>query len=81
MISSNICQFLSTQKKVVGGGLPSKKLKTVSSLVQKWQQVKQKVDEELMENSSEDEDPNVLSQKRIEEWKKAQLERFEVCIF
>ena len=67
-----------TQKKAVSSGLPSKKLKKVSSLVQKWQQVKQKVDEEMMEDSSEDEDPTVVSQKRIEEWKKAQLERLDI---
>ena len=43
--------------------------------MQKWQQVKQKADEEMMEDSSGDEDPSVLSQKRIDEWKKAQLDR------
>eukprot|EP00112_Aurelia_sp_Birch-Aquarium-sp1_P012021 Seg2525.1 transcript_id=Seg2525.1/GoldUCD/mRNA.D3Y31 product="Formin-binding protein 4" protein_id=Seg2525.1/GoldUCD/D3Y31 len=62
------------RKKLTSSGLPSKKLKTVSSLVQKWQQVKQKVDEEMMEDLSEDEDPEVLSQKRIVEWKRAQLD-------
>ena len=67
-------KFIS-QKKLTSSGLPSKKLKNVSSLVQKWQQVKQKVDEEMMEDLSEDEDPEVLSQKRIVEWKKAQLDR------
>ena len=60
---------------MASGSLPSKKLKTVSSLVQKWQQVKQKADEEMMEESSEDEDPERAALKRIEEWKRAQIDR------
>lgn len=51
-------------------GLPSKKKKQVSSLVAKWQNVKQKVEEEEnVEEESEDEDRETLSEKRIQEWK------------
>ena len=52
-------------------GLPSKKKKQVSTLVAKWQNVKQKAEEEQnVEEESEDEDFEVQSEKRIKEWKK-----------
>ncbi|XP_065070748.1 formin-binding protein 4-like [Rhopilema esculentum] len=79
-VSTNISQVKQEKKKkekrkkLASGSLPSKKLKTVSSLVQKWQQVKQKADEEMMEESSEDEDPERAALKRIEEWKRAQID-------
>jgi len=56
---------------VDSSGLPSKKKKQVSSLVAKWQTVKQKAEEEQnVEEESEDEDYEVQSEKRIQEWKK-----------
>lgn len=64
---------LSVQKKKLdASGLPSKKKKQVSSLVQKWQTVKQKVEEEenVDDEYEEDTDHNLMSEKRIEEWKK-----------
>ena len=54
----------------------SKKNKLPLSLVQKWQQIKEEVErEEIAEEDEEqeDEDPNVATQKRIEQWKKEQL--------
>ena len=58
-------------------GLPSKKKKQVSSLVAKWQNVKQKVEEEenVEEESDEDGDYEVQSEKRINEWKKSVEQR------
>lgn len=51
--------------------LPNKKLKHVSSLVQKWQTVKQQVEEEEnAELESDEEDYETASERRIEEWKK-----------
>ena len=44
--------------------------------MQKWEQVKQKVVQEMEEESDEDEPPEVVAQKRIEEWKRSQLQRF-----
>ncbi len=44
--------------------------------MQKWQQVKQKTVEEMHDASSEDEDAGVVAQKRIEEWKRSQLQRY-----
>lgn len=63
-------------------GLPSKKMKQVSSLVQKWQTVKQKVEEEenVDEEYEEDIDHHLQSEKRIEEWKKEMETRFEINI-
>lgn len=71
--SSNLSAKAKTKKKnkVDTVGLPSKKLKHVSSLVQKWQTVKQKVEEEEnIEEESEDEDFETQSERRISEWKK-----------
>eukprot|EP00794_Sanderia_malayensis_P018069 gene18069-19878_t len=62
------------RKALTASGMPSKKLKGVSSLVQKWQKVKQKVELEMQETDSEDEDAGVVAQKRIEEWRKSQLQ-------
>ena len=52
-------------------------MKQVSSLVQKWQTIKQRVEEE-MDQSSEEEDAAVMNQRQIEEWKKAQIETYVV---
>lgn len=61
---------LKKKKKVDSSGLPSKKKKQVSSLVAKWQTVKQKVEEEEnVEEESEDEDFEAQSERRIAEWK------------
>jgi len=57
------------RKKVATSGLASKKLKQVSSLVQKWQTVKQRAEEEEQVEDDYEEDQEVLSERRIEEWK------------
>lgn len=54
-----------------------KKTKTkMPSLVKKWQSIQRELDEEE-NSSSSDEDRDVISQKRIEEWKQQQLIRYE----
>jgi len=62
---------LKKKKKLDASGLPSKKSKQVSSLVQKWQTVKQQEeDEKNIELESDDETHEEASERRIEEWKK-----------
>ncbi|XP_048340354.1 formin-binding protein 4 [Sphaerodactylus townsendi] len=59
-------------KKLRRGG-KRKKIKTkMPSLVKKWQSIQRELDEEE-NSSSSDEDRDVISQKRIEEWKQQQL--------
>ena len=55
-----------------------KKLKQVSSLVQKWQTVKAQVEEEENMDDIEDEegDYEQTSEKRIQEWKKEMENRY-----
>ncbi|XP_002162849.2 formin-binding protein 4 isoform X1 [Hydra vulgaris] len=64
---------LKSKNKLESSGLPSKKLKQVSSLVHKWQSVKQQAEEEesIELGSSEDDDYEVTAEKRIEEWKQS----------
>lgn len=61
--------------------LQRKKTKTkMPSLVKKWQSIQRELDEEE-NSSSSDEDREVMSQKRIEEWKQQQLIRYvEACM-
>lgn len=50
------------------------------SLVKKWQSIQRELDEEE-NSSSSDEDREVMSQKRIEEWKQQQLITYvEACV-
>ena len=58
----------------VGSTLLSSKARKVSSLVQKWQSIKQQEEPNL--ESSEDEDEQNDPVKQIEEWKKEQLLRY-----
>lgn len=55
----------------VGSSLLSSKARKVSSLVQKWQSIKQQ--EEPALDSSEDEEEEIDPSRQIEEWKKEQL--------
>lgn len=64
--------FLSKGSKV-GSSLLSSKARKVSSLVQKWQSIKQQ--EEPALDSSEDEEEEIDPSRQIEEWKKEQLTR------
>lgn len=61
--------------------LQRKKNKTkMPSLVKKWQSIQRELDEEENSSSSDD-DREVMSQKRIEEWKQQQLIRHvEACM-
>ena len=52
----------------------SSKAKKVSSLVQKWQTLKQQEEPDL-DSSEEEEDPSAAAEKQIEEWKRAALNR------
>lgn len=45
------------------------------SLVKKWQSIQRELDEEENSSSSDD-DRDVISQKRIDEWKQQQLVRY-----
>uniref|UniRef100_A0A7M6DL14 WW domain-containing protein n=2 Tax=Clytia hemisphaerica TaxID=252671 RepID=A0A7M6DL14_9CNID len=62
---------LKKKKKVEGSGLPSKKKKQVTSMVAKWQTVKQEAEDEqnIMIEEEENEDFETQSEKRIQEWK------------
>ena len=62
------------QTSKVGSALLSSKARKVSSLVQKWQSIKQQ--EEPALDSSEDEDEQNDPVRQIEEWKKVHLERY-----
>uniref|UniRef100_A0A8D0BX39 Formin-binding protein 4 n=1 Tax=Salvator merianae TaxID=96440 RepID=A0A8D0BX39_SALMN len=59
-------------KKLKRGGKRKKTKTKMPSLVKKWQSIQRELDEEE-NSSSSDEDREVLSQKRIEEWKQQQL--------
>ena len=58
----------------VGTKMLSSKAKKVSSLVQKWQTLKQQEEPEL-ESSEEEEDRSVMAQRQIEVWKQSVLDR------
>ena len=62
------------QTSKVGSALLSSKARKVSSLVQKWQSIKQQ--EEPALDSSEDEEEHNDPVRQIEEWKKVHLERY-----
>ena len=66
------------QKKKTETSTSLKKLKQVSSLVQKWQTVKAQVEEEENMDDIEDEegDYEQTSEKRIQEWKKEMENRY-----
>ncbi|XP_078586735.1 uncharacterized protein LOC144868417 [Branchiostoma floridae x Branchiostoma japonicum] len=70
---SKVKKLKKIKRPAVAGGLKNKK---IPHLVQKWQKIKQEVEQEQkeMEEDSEEEDEKVRTQKRIEEWKKQQLE-------
>ncbi|XP_066276350.1 formin-binding protein 4-like isoform X2 [Branchiostoma lanceolatum] len=70
---SKVKKLKKMKRPAVAGGLKNKK---IPHLVQKWQKIKQEVEQEQkeMEEDSEEEDDKVRTQKRIEEWKKQQLE-------
>lgn len=55
----------------MGSSLLSSKARKVSSLVQKWQSIKQQ--EEPVLNSSEEEDEEIDPRKQIEDWKREHL--------
>ncbi|XP_048584971.1 formin-binding protein 4 isoform X2 [Nematostella vectensis] len=60
----------------VGTSMKSSKLKKVSSLVQKWQTIKQQVaqeEEPELTSSEEEEDMSDMNERMIEEWKRNQL--------
>ncbi|XP_044294187.1 formin-binding protein 4 isoform X2 [Varanus komodoensis] len=59
-------------KKLRRGGKRKKNKTKMPSLVKKWQSIQRELDEEE-NSSSSDEDREVISQKRIEEWKQQQL--------
>ncbi|XP_054826959.1 formin-binding protein 4 [Eublepharis macularius] len=59
-------------KKLKRGGKRKKTKTKMPSLVKKWQSIQRELDEEE-NSSSSDEDRDVMSQKRIEEWKQQQL--------
>ena len=58
----------------MGSSLLSSKARKVSSLVQKWQSIKQQ--EEPVLNSSEEEDEEIDPRKQIEDWKREHLARY-----
>ena len=64
---------LFSQASKVGTSLLSSKARKVSSLVQKWQSIKQQ--EEPVLGSSEEEEEDTDPVKQIEEWKKEHLAR------
>lgn len=66
--------FSSPQSSKVGTSLLSSKARKVSSLVQKWQSIKQQ--EEPFLGSSEEEEEENDPHKQIEEWKKEHLARY-----
>ncbi|XP_078670110.1 formin-binding protein 4-like isoform X1 [Branchiostoma floridae x Branchiostoma belcheri] len=70
---SKVKKLKKIKRPAVAGGLKNKK---IPHLVQKWQKIKQEVEQEQkeMEEDSEEEDEKVRTQKRIDEWKKQQLE-------
>ncbi|XP_034982288.2 formin-binding protein 4 isoform X2 [Zootoca vivipara] len=59
-------------KKLRRAGKKKKTKTKMPSLVKKWQSIQRELDEEE-NSSSSDEDRDVISQKRIEEWKQQQL--------
>nr|XP_056706870.1 formin-binding protein 4 [Euleptes europaea] len=59
-------------KKLKRGGKRKKTKTKMPSLVKKWQSIQRELDEEE-NSSSSDEDRDVMSHKRIEEWKQQQL--------
>ena len=63
-----------SQTSKVGSTLLSSKARKVSSLVQKWQSVKQQQEPAL--DSSEDEEEENDPARQIEDWKKEQMERY-----
>ena len=66
--------FFSPQSSKVGTSLLSSKARKVSSLVQKWQSIKQQ--EEPFLGSSEEEEEENDPDKQIEDWKKEHLARY-----
>ena len=66
--------FFFPQSSKVGTSLLSSKARKVSSLVQKWQSIKQQ--EEPFLGSSEEEEEENDPHKQIEEWKKEHLARY-----
>ena len=67
--------FFPPQSSKVGTSLLSSKARKVSSLVQKWQSIKQQ-EEPFLGSSEEDEEENDPD-KQIEEWKKEHLARYQ----
>ncbi|XP_007432656.2 formin-binding protein 4 [Python bivittatus] len=63
---------LEKSKKLRRGSKRKKNKTKMPSLVKKWQSIQRELDEEE-NSSSSDEDREVMSQKRIEEWKQQQL--------
>lgn len=68
-----------SQTSKVGSTLLSSKARKVSSLVQKWQSVKQQ--QEPVLDSSEDEEEENDPARQIEDWKKEHMERYWTILY